>query len=183
MNFTQLKKQVESSERKAILTLKKPVFEDCYFSDKGMKAVILHFVDKTHEDNVAMYEMFFDVEAFRKHNKAREVANYYDKQGEPCLTATEAGMYEPKDFLYVMGDDNVEEYFDLEWVEPEDAGEKKTMVCSKCGSKEVRRNADTAWSEKNQCWEIVSLFDSCTCEVCEEEVSVEEKLLTHEHEG
>jgi hypothetical protein len=176
MNFTELKEQVEATDKRVILTIKEAVFEDCYFSDKGMKGTLLHFVDKTHEAD-KMYEMVVDAEAFREHNKAREVANYYDKNSHPCLTATEAGFVVAREGLYVMGDDDVAKYFDIEWVEPEEAKEKKIMVCSKCGSKEVRRNADTAWSEKNQCWEIVSLFDSCTCEICEAEVDIEEKVL------
>lgn len=176
MNFTQLKEQVEATDKKAILTVIKPVFEDCYFSDKGMKAVLLYFEDRKEADET-MYEIMFDTEAFREHNKVREIANYFDKNGKVCLTATEAGFYKAREGIYVMGDDNVGKYFSVEWEEPEEAKEKITMICSKCGSKEVRRNADTAWSDKNQCWEIVSLFDSCTCEACETEINVEEKLL------
>lgn len=46
------------------------------------------------------------------------------------------------------------------------------IVCAKCGSADVRRNADTAWSVIDQEWEIVALFDSCSCEKCGRECNV-----------
>ena len=45
-------------------------------------------------------------------------------------------------------------------------------VCATCGSREVRRNADTAWSLSAQDWEVITLFDSHTCEKCGKECTV-----------
>ena len=51
----------------------------------------------------------------------------------------------------------------------------KRMACSTCGSTDVRRNADCAWSEELQQWEVVALFDDATCEACGGECSIEER--------
>lgn len=40
------------------------------------------------------------------------------------------------------------------------------MVCERCGSSDVRRNADCAWSVESQSWEIVALLDDTCCETC-----------------
>jgi hypothetical protein len=40
------------------------------------------------------------------------------------------------------------------------------FVCSRCGSKDLRRNADCAWNVEKQEWEVVALFDDMTCEEC-----------------
>lgn len=46
-------------------------------------------------------------------------------------------------------------------------------VCTKCGSDDVRRNCDAAWSVTNQRWEVAAEFDSTTCEQCGGECDVE----------
>jgi hypothetical protein len=48
------------------------------------------------------------------------------------------------------------------------------IVCKKCGSDEVVRNADVAWSIEYQCWEIKAIFDNADCEVCGGETTLEE---------
>lgn len=45
-------------------------------------------------------------------------------------------------------------------------GRKVEMVCKKCGSSDVRRNADCAWSFETQEWELVALLDDTSCEHC-----------------
>ena len=52
-----------------------------------------------------------------------------------------------------------------------------TITCATCGSGEVRRNCDAAWSVEEQRWEIVSLFDSFTCEDCGRECDVVETQM------
>lgn len=57
-------------------------------------------------DDVAVLKV--DYSAFDEYNKAFEQANYYDQQGNPTLTAREAGHYEPQDDLYVMASDDLQ---------------------------------------------------------------------------
>jgi len=45
---------------------------------------------------------------------------------------------------------------------------KVRMVCTKCGSTEVRRNAEAVWNYDTQDWEMVVVFDYTTCENCGE---------------
>lgn len=52
-----------------------------------------------------------------------------------------------------------------------------TYVCKCCGSKDVRRNCDAAWSEQDQRWEIVAELDSICCELCEKETDLLEVPL------
>jgi hypothetical protein len=52
---------------------------------------------------------------------------------------------------------------------------KIQMVCKRCGSTEVRRNADAVWNVKNQRWELCVVFDSATCEQCETDCIIYEK--------
>jgi hypothetical protein len=53
----------------------------------------------------------------------------------------------------------------------------KAMCCSNCGSQNIRRNADVVWDVTTQKWEIVSLFDSCTCDDCDTECKIIEKKV------
>lgn len=43
---------------------------------------------------------------------------------------------------------------------------KIKIVCSRCGSDDVRRDADAAWNVETQAWEIVTVYDNATCEYC-----------------
>lgn len=47
-----------------------------------------------------LYEITFDFTEFEGHNLSFESANYYDKNGVPCLTARQANFYEPKETVY-----------------------------------------------------------------------------------
>jgi DNA-directed RNA polymerase subunit RPC12/RpoP len=40
-------------------------------------------------------------------------------------------------------------------------------VCGYCGSDNVQRLGDTAWCVQTQQWELVTVYDSATCEACE----------------
>ena len=51
---------------------------------------------------------------------------------------------------------------------------KIKITCTTCGSEDVRRNCDAAWSIEEQRWEIFSEFDSTTCEDCGGECSTTE---------
>ena len=51
---------------------------------------------------------------------------------------------------------------------------KPILRCTKCHSTDIRQNADVAQDSETGEWEVVSFFDSFTCEECEGECSVEE---------
>jgi hypothetical protein len=51
---------------------------------------------------------------------------------------------------------------------------KIKIVCSKCGSDDVRRDADAAWNVTTQDWELNAVYDQGYCEICGGEASLEE---------
>jgi hypothetical protein len=57
-------------------------------------------------DDIAVLKV--DYTDFEDFNKAFEQANYYDEEGNPTLTAREAGHYQPQEDLYVMASDDLE---------------------------------------------------------------------------
>ena len=59
---------------------------ESYF-DAGMRARLLEIRDA----NDGVVEFVFDVQEFTDHNIPLEKPNYYDKTGNPCLTAGESG--------------------------------------------------------------------------------------------
>lgn len=54
------------------------------------------------------------------------------------------------------------------------------MCCATCGSPEVRRNADVEWNVKEQKWEIVSIFDSASCEECGGQTQINETPIRND---
>lgn len=48
------------------------------------------------------------------------------------------------------------------------------LRCTKCKSTNIRQNADCQQDEQTGEWEVVTFFDTFTCEECEGECSVEE---------
>ena len=69
---------------------------ECY-AENGMKAILTEAVEI--DPDVWKVQLKFD--AFDEHNLSRESSNYYDKNGNPCLTAREAGFYNPLDWTYL----------------------------------------------------------------------------------
>ncbi len=51
---------------------------------------------------------------------------------------------------------------------------KIKIVCSRCGSDDVRRDAYAAWNVETQGWELSAVFDQGYCEACGGEASLEE---------
>jgi len=49
---------------------------------------------------------------------------------------------------------------------------KLKMICSKCGSEDVKLNAWTRWNKNTQEWEFQG-FEDGFCETCEGEADVE----------
>jgi len=58
--------------------------------------------------------------------------------------------------------------------------DKVQMVCSTCGSTNVRRDAQVAWNTDTQDWELTAVFDHADCEDCGGETNIEEQPLTGE---
>lgn len=56
----------------------------------------------------------------------------------------------------------------------------KNMICSHCGSEDVRRNADVAWSVEQQEWSVACIFDSATCENCGGETNIKEVDISND---
>jgi hypothetical protein len=62
-------------------------------------------------------------------------------------------------------------------------GAKVKMVCRKCGSDRVLRDAYAAWSVEDQRWELTNVFDHAVCESKEcdgNETRIEEVLCEDE---
>lgn len=83
---------------------KKPIFEDD-FPEKGMMAYLTDIV-KSPDNNC--YKLYFDFTEFERDNYKYFKADYYDSNGQPCLTAIEAGLYSPKYSVY---------FGDMEWTQ------------------------------------------------------------------
>lgn len=47
-----------------------------------------------------------------------------------------------------------------------DTAPKVKLVCDKCGSTEISRDASAQWNEDTQDWELCGLQDNMTCETC-----------------
>lgn len=75
----------------------KEVYELEAYVEPKMRA---HVIGVTIQpDDVAIIKL--DYTAFEDFNKAFEESNYYDKLGNPTLTAREAGKYDVLDDIYV----------------------------------------------------------------------------------
>lgn len=57
-------------------------------------------------DDIAVLTV--DYSEFDGYNQAFEQANYYDRDGNPTLTAREAGQYPEREELYVMASEDLE---------------------------------------------------------------------------
>jgi DNA-directed RNA polymerase subunit RPC12/RpoP len=52
--------------------------------------------------------------------------------------------------------------------------DKIEIVCSVCGSYDVRRDADATWNVEKQEWELIAVYDNATCEHCGKETTLQE---------
>lgn len=90
------KQLINKQECFPVIKLAKPVSEDAYL-DTGMKANLIDVsLDGTY-DGEEVYSLLFEWKDYFEYNKSKEQANYYDSNGDACLTASEAGWC-PKDF-------------------------------------------------------------------------------------
>lgn len=71
------------------------------YPEPGMRARILRF----EKEDYGSVKVHFEFDEFLSHNTPFESANYFDKAGQPTLTAQEAGFYRPTEEIYFMVDD------------------------------------------------------------------------------
>lgn len=79
------------------------------YPEGGMRATILDI----HVDEPDVLFLRVSYAAFDEYNKAYESSNFYDKDGQPTLTAREANCYTLNENLYVMGADRINRLFTL----------------------------------------------------------------------
>lgn len=57
------------------------------------------------------------------------------------------------------------------------------IICSHCGSRDVRRDAYAAWNTTTQTWELSAVFDQGYCEQCGGEAHLTEVPMDGAHEA
>lgn len=82
---------------------------ECY-PEKGMRATIVGILEDSDRD---VLKLRVSYEKFDEFNKAFESHNYFDRAGQPVLTAREAGYYHVEETIYVMADDDVDKYMKI----------------------------------------------------------------------
>jgi len=72
------------------------------YADPGMKAIVISAFEQADEEGL---QIVVDYEPFDAHNQAIELPNYFDKAGNPTLTARQANFYRPQEnyFLDLSG--------------------------------------------------------------------------------
>jgi hypothetical protein len=65
-------------------------------------------------DHDHVIKLTVDVGEFDRYNRQFESSNYYDKSGNPKLTAREAGYYKPVDSMYLDSNEDVDRFFQIE---------------------------------------------------------------------
>lgn len=88
-----------------VVTFKPPIDDkECYL-EPGMRGRLVLVTDK-HDD---IFKLQVDLTEFDDFNRQFESANYFDKNGQACLTAREAGYLKaPQEDIYVGLDDEVD---------------------------------------------------------------------------
>lgn len=82
---------------------------ECY-PEKGMRATIISIADDRDHD---VMKMRVSYEKFDEFNKAFESHNYFDRAGQPVLTAREANYYTVEETIYVMASDDINKYMQI----------------------------------------------------------------------
>lgn len=78
------------------------------YAEEHMKARVVKKRWNIHNNDMSdlrevVHEIFVDFSEFENHNHKYQNANYYDDEGKPCLTAVEAGQYNPRDSIFISG--------------------------------------------------------------------------------
>jgi len=106
MKFSEFLKLMQPGDRIAVEFFRGIEDQECCI-DRSMRADIVDCV----LDGDGILHLFFDLGPYEAHNKPFEQANYYDKNGEPCLTARQAKMFNERECVYFSLDDDVSRYF------------------------------------------------------------------------
>ena len=114
MRFNEL---FSSNDKPITLQCKKPYYEDGYI-DPDMRCVLIGTIQSTSEPEILWLQL--DLEPYAERNTKLELPNYWDKNGHPTLTATQAGFAPPfKTYkpwileLCVVGDEEIDEWFTI----------------------------------------------------------------------
>ena len=88
------------------------------YAENGMRARIVNVIEDVHHDNDhenQVHKIVVDYTEFDEFNKQFESSNYWDKNGQACLTAREAGFYKEVETLYFGSPElwPFEDYFTL----------------------------------------------------------------------
>lgn len=98
--------------QRPVVTFERGIEElDDIYPEAGMRARIVACSDSRFGDGVIDVQCAFN--EFEAHNMAIERPNYYDKDGNPRLTAHQAGQYKPEQTLYLMATDPFSKFMSL----------------------------------------------------------------------
>lgn len=93
-----------------VVTFKDEIEECESYLEKGMKARIEGV--KRDGDETLIFK--FNMEPFEDWNKPLETSNYYDKDGNPTLTARQAGYYSAVEDYYLPNEQDLSRYFEVQ---------------------------------------------------------------------
>lgn len=80
-----------------VVVFQKDVHDKEHYAEPGMRARAL---SATTPDSDDVLKIVFEFSEFDDFNRPLESSNYYDKSGNPTLTAREAGYFKPTDSIY-----------------------------------------------------------------------------------
>lgn len=95
--------------QRPVVTFRKEIENKEGYAELGMRARVVGAKEK-----VDVVSLTFDFSDFEEHNKTLESTNYYDKSGNPTLTAREAGYYKPQESYYFDTSESPADFFDYE---------------------------------------------------------------------
>lgn len=79
------------------------------YPEAGMHAKVV----KVNPDNDGVVVLTVNYQDFDEENKHLETPNYFDRNGYAHLTARESGNYKTTEDLYLMGEHEASNYFDI----------------------------------------------------------------------
>ena len=91
---------------KPVVTFKKPVEDQEGYMECGMRGRLVGVREVDRSGDTICFQL--DLREFDDFNKTFERSNYYDKGGQPTLTAREAGFYKPDETVYVASVDEID---------------------------------------------------------------------------
>jgi len=104
MQIKDFVKQIQEGQR-PVVEFREGILDKESYGEPNMRARV---VSTSEPDQHGVVRIMFDFGEFDEHNRSVESSNYYDKSGQPTLTAREAGFYKPVDHMYFDTDEEVE---------------------------------------------------------------------------